>query len=103
MHLDITIEENGSLLSLKGRLDALSMEQFEQAVKSQIEEGSSSFTLDFAELVYISSGGLRVIMNTVKILEKQKRCLVIRNAQPNVYSIFVLTGFDKFIEIFQLA
>ncbi len=103
MQINVSTDESGSVISIKGRLDALSVVEFEQTIKSYVEEGSSSLTLDFAEVVYISSSGLRVIMNAVKLLEKQKRCLIIRNAQPNVYSIFVLTGFDKFIEISQLT
>ncbi len=101
MQITTTTEESGIRLSPSGRLDAMSMKQFEDCVEPYLAEGTNPVTLDFSELSYISSCGLRIIMNAVKKLNLQGRKLTIRNAQPNVYEIFVLTGFQNFIDISQ--
>lgn len=101
MIYNVEIEEKNVVLNVEGRLDALSMETFTKAMESCIQPGMESLTLDLDKVEYISSGGLRVIMNSVKNCQANQQKLRIIHVQPNVYSIFVLTGFQNFIEITQ--
>lgn len=50
------------VLSLEGRLDITTAPQLEQVGTSFIEEGAYNLALDFNDLAYISSAGLRVIL-----------------------------------------
>jgi hypothetical protein len=49
-----------------GRIDSATGPAFEKDVLRQIEEGKRRMLLDFAELVYISSAGLRVVLLAAK-------------------------------------
>ena len=54
-----------------------------------------SLILDFKNLEYISSAGLRVIMKVVK----QEKSVSVINVSPEVYDIFDVSGFTNFITV----
>ncbi len=54
--------------------------------------------LDFANLQFISSAGLRVILNAQKVMNEQGD-LVIKNAGPQILEVFEITGFSDFLKI----
>ena len=99
MNINVTNEENGVTLAIEGRLDALTMEQFGQTVEPYLTGECKDLTMDFQGVEYISSGGLRIIMNAVRKLQQSGGKLQIVKAQPNVYSLLELTGFNNFISI----
>lgn len=54
--------------------------------------------LDFANLQFISSAGLRVILNAQKVMN-EKGDLVIKNSGPQILEVFEITGFSDFLKI----
>ncbi len=85
-------------LSVEGRIDTLSSNELEDAIN--IEMGNfDSLIIDFADLDYISSAGLRVLIVTQKKLFQNKIPLVIKNANEDVKGVFKTTGFDNIINI----
>ena len=54
--------------------------------------------LDFADVSYISSAGLRVILKTRKVMSRQGD-MVVRNVKPEIYEVFEMTGFLDFLTI----
>jgi anti-anti-sigma factor len=57
------------ILALKGRLDSNTSSEFEKKLLGMVEQGGNRFILDFKELDYISSAGLRVLIKAVKELK----------------------------------
>lgn len=92
-------ESNGSSLTIKveGRLDTITAPKLEAELKSSIS-GMTELTFDFAELEYISSAGLRVLLSAQKVMKKQGN-MVVRNVNPTVMEIFEVTGFSDFLTI----
>ena len=60
--------------------------------------GARKMVLDFANLQFISSAGLRVILNAQKVMNEQGD-LVIKNAGPQILEVFEITGFSDFLKI----
>lgn len=58
-------KETALTLALSGRLDTTTAPQMEDAVKASLD-GIKDLTLDFTELTYVSSAGLRVLLSTQK-------------------------------------
>ena len=93
--LDIKKEANGSALKiiLDGRLDTTTCPSLEGALA-----GVTDLKFDFAKLSYISSAGLRVLLSSQKIMNKQGK-MVISNASAEVKEIFDVTGFSDILTI----
>ena len=92
--LNFTTRTDG-VIAFIGRLDAAQTEKA-NSVLSQI---TSSATLDFQELEYISSAGLGVLLSNQKRLKSQGNALKLINLNKFISDIFMYTGFDKLFEI----
>ncbi len=84
------------IVELKGRIDSMNAEQAKNEILDQLTGlGESEVILDAAELEYISSAGLRVILQ----LKKQYPDLRIENVNSEVYEILDMTGFTEIIPV----
>ncbi|MBQ9568083.1 MAG: STAS domain-containing protein [Lachnospiraceae bacterium] len=97
--LNIGNEKNGEKLTvtLEGRLDTTTAPELEESVKANIE-GVKELVFEINALEYISSAGLRVLLATQKIMNKQGN-MVVRNATEEVKEIFEVTGFYDILNI----
>jgi anti-sigma B factor antagonist len=85
------------VLTLTGRLDTVSSPLLEQKIK-QWGEDVREIILDFAELSYISSMGLRVLLHAKKEMKQEGRQLTIKNMGASIRDVFEMTGFLQFME-----
>ena len=90
---------NGSSLEIKlqGRLDTTTAPLLEKELSESLE-GITDLKLDFAELEYISSAGLRVLLSTQKQMNKQGN-MVLTNVSDEVNEVFDITGFSDILTI----
>ena len=97
--MKVTLDKNGSTLkvSVSGRLDTTTAPELEKTLGSQLE-GIESLTLDFAELAYISSAGLRVLLALQKIMNRQGQ-MVVTHVNDNIMEVFDVTGFVDMLTI----
>ena len=97
--LNIEKKSEGSNLSfaLSGRLDTTTAPDLEKEVKDNIE-GVEKLDFDFADLAYISSAGLRVLLSSQKIMNKQGD-MVVKNCSDEIKDIFEVTGFSDILTI----
>ena len=97
----MTIEKNlnGAELIVKvvGRLDTTTAPELEAALKESFE-GLEKLVLDFSELDYLSSAGLRVLLQSQKTMNKQGE-MVVRNVNETISEIFEVTGFSDILTI----
>ena len=89
--------ENGRLtIYLSGHIDSANAAQVETEINEVFDKGGfEALTVDCAELSYISSAGLRIILR----LRKSCADMVVENVSSEVYEIFDMTGFTEMIEI----
>jgi anti-anti-sigma factor len=88
------ISKSTVILTLFGRLDTANAPMLERKIK-QWEEDITEIILDFSGLEYISSMGLRVLLQAKKTLKKEGRQLVIKNMSSAIREVFEMTGFLK--------
>lgn len=98
--MEITKNYNGNELTLaiKGNVDTITSQELDEEIQEEIGK-FDSLTLDFTDLEYISSGGLRVLIATQKKLKPDNIPFVITNVNDNVSDIFRMSGFDKILKI----
>ncbi len=101
--MDIKEEKRGEvkIVSLRGRLDANATPGVEQRLLSLIDQGERRLVLDFSELSYISSMGLRVLVLLAKGLQKTKGRLALAALSNHVYEIFKIAGFTSIFSIYR--
>ena len=97
MKIDKTQNGTELMVALEGRLDTVTSPDLDAALGSL--EGVTKLTIDMEKLVYISSAGLRVLLNAQKNLEKAGSSMIIRNANEELKEIFEITGFDEILTI----
>jgi anti-sigma B factor antagonist len=96
------IEENQSginIYKLSGRLDSNTSQSFEKKIFQAIDDGSKSMIIDFKNLDYISSAGLRVILKATKALKREDGKMMLCDMQDYVKEVFEIAGFDSFLPI----
>ena len=100
--MDIVKNMEGEILTVKliGRLDTNASMEFEQEVEKSINSNSKNMILDFSELEYICSSGLRVIIQSAKKLKALQQELVLCSMEDYIQEVFEISGFDTFLKIF---
>ena len=97
----MTIEKNlnGTELNVKvsGRLDTTTAPELEATLNDSMS-GVTKLVLDFASLEYLSSAGLRVLLQAQKTMNKQGE-MVVRNINETISEIFEVTGFSDVLTI----
>ena len=97
----MTIEKNRNetelTVTLTGRLDTTTAPQLEAELKQNIS-GVEKLVLDFAGLEYLSSAGLRVLLQAQKVMNKQGE-MVLKHVNETINEIFEVTGFVDILTI----
>lgn len=99
MTIDAKREQGKILFKVKGRLDTVTAPELEQEFSEENLVDVTVITLDFTELEYISSAGLRVLLAGHKKMVKRHGKLVVQGANKEVREVFVVTGFDEMIAL----
>ena len=90
--------ENGTVtFALSGRLDTATAPELEQTLIASLD-GVRELTLDFSNLEYISSAGLRVLLGAQKTMNKQGT-MKITHVNASIMDIFEVTGFSDILTI----
>lgn len=83
------------VLTISGRMDAVTTPEYEKALAPLIAEGAKNFVIDFKELEYISSAGLRALLATAKQLKGAGGSLHFAHVTGTVKEVFEISGFGS--------
>lgn len=97
--MTIQKNRNGSVLTLAvaGRLETTTAPELEAVVKTELD-GVDSLVLDFSNLEYISSAGLRVLLTAQKAMNQQGE-MKVTGVNEIVGEVFEITGFSDILTI----
>jgi anti-anti-sigma factor len=99
MDIQLKKEANATVVTIIGRMDAVTAPEFEKVLKEQIAGGEARFVVDFKTLDYISSAGLRGILAIAKQLKGKGGLVCFANVEGTVKEVFDISGFGS---IFQM-
>ncbi len=89
LEIVITAEENhGKRISIAGSLDSNTAQQLQQSVDAEIDDSVATVILDFKDLNFLSSAGLRVIFKTKKTMDSSGGKFLLVNLQPQIKKVF---------------
>ncbi len=83
----------------KGRIDSANGPAFEKDVLEQIDAGNRRLLLDFGELQYISSAGLRIVLLAAKKMKTAGGKLALCSLNPQIAEVFEISGFARILDI----
>ena len=99
--MEVSAERRDAVLSVRveGRIDGANVRQFEESIRRAIEDSDRAVILDFEQLVYISSAGLRAVLMTAKSVWRRDIGFALCSPPDVVRAAFKTSGFDKIIAI----
>jgi anti-sigma B factor antagonist/stage II sporulation protein AA (anti-sigma F factor antagonist) len=103
MELEVKEHPTVNLIVLRGRIDHASSPQFSELLRPHLEpcaSGGKLLVLDFSDVDYISSAGLRVLMVTNRFVKNQGGLMGIAGFQAMVREVFAISRFDLLIPCF---
>jgi len=89
-----------SIIRASGKIDATTVGIFDTAVKSVSAQGAKKILIDLSSLIYINSGGLRVVLATAKTQKNSGGTFALSGLTPEVNKVFTLAGLNTILTIF---
>ena len=103
MSLEIDVTSNQASekrISMTGSLDSNTAPQLQETIDNEIDSNVQTFVLNFKQLEFLSSAGLRVIFKAKKLMGSQNGIFLLVNLQPQIKKVFdiikALDGMDVF-------
>ena len=98
--MEIKLQKNGTSLMVvvDGKIDTNTAVEFGQAVLDNLDN-INNLVLDFTNVSYISSMGLRMVLECQKKMKAQQGEMSLLNVQYAVMEVFDMTGFTKILKI----
>lgn len=100
MQITLTRQDSIAVLSIAGSVDSLTADQLTEALGEQLRAGHARLVVDFCEVYYTSSAGLRSLLGTLKDCRRQGGDLRMAAVQPAVLRVLSLSGFASIIKLF---
>ena len=100
MQITVKSANDVALVAIKGRLDTQTAPDAQAHLSQLMDGGDSKIVVDFAELDYISSAGLRILLVAAKQLKTADGELRICNLNDVVKEVFDISGFSTIFAVF---
>lgn len=98
----MTIEQRNegreATLLLEGRMDTTTAPELEKVLLPVLDE-YEEVVLDFENLAYVSSAGLRVLLAGQKKANKLRKDLIITHVNDVIMDVFEVTGFADILNL----
>ena len=99
MEISETQEGNITVIKVKGRLDVLSSKDMNQSLREVIDKGHYQILLDCSELDFVSSSGLRVLIQTAKQLRKLNGKIGLCTIKDHIYEVLEIAGIFSLLPV----
>lgn len=87
------------LVSVAGEVDISNVDALRDRIDLALEQPTAKITLDFANVSYIDSTGIGVLVGAAHHAAEHEKGFEVINAQPNVMRVAQLLGVDREIGI----
>lgn len=100
MNISTENVESVTVVRLEGNLDTNTSSQAQDRLNQLIEGGASKILVNFADVDFVSSAGLRILLATAKKLTGSGGNLRISNLNETVAEVFEISGFSTILNVF---
>jgi anti-sigma B factor antagonist len=101
--MDITVSKDGraSTVNMSGNFDIASSVPFDEQLTTLMDAGETRILLDFTQVSFIASTGLRMLLKTAQRVKDEGGLLHLCCINETVQEVFAMTGFDTILSIFE--
>ena len=101
MALEISSEitDEKAIIRIEGEVDVSNASELRDALDTALVDGAKEVEADFAEVAYIDSTGIGVLVGAAHRAQESGSVLVVANPQKNVERVFSLLGVDKDLNV----
>lgn len=100
MEISIKKHKRVAVLEASGRIDSSTASEFETALSEAMENGHKNLVLDLAKVDFLSSAGLRAMVNTRKSLQALGGGLSLARPSERVTETLEIAGLDVLFETY---
>lgn len=99
--MEIKLQKNNSslLVTVDGKIDTNTAVDFGQTIIDNLDDTVDNLVIDFAKVAYISSMGLRMLLECQKTMKAKNGDMKLMNVQYAVMEVLEMTGFVKILKI----
>ena len=100
--MEITMRDEGDtkIVMLNGKLDTNTTPAAEGEINTLLDAGVNKLLINFEQLSYISSSGLRLLLATAKRLKSSGGDIKVCSLNEMATEVFELSGFSSIIKVF---
>jgi len=98
MNINKTQDGEKITLALSGRLDTTTAPKLQEALIPEFDT-AKQVELDFSELAYVSSAGLRVLLMGEKSAKAEGASMILTNVSEEIMEVFEMTGFADILTV----
>ena len=100
MALNLTTKKEGSALAvaLEGELNTTTAPELKDLLDKSIPK-TDALSLDFAGCDFVSSAGLRVLLNTYKSMKAKNGTMELTSVGPSFKEVLNITGLDAVFDV----
>ena len=92
-------EGNTAVVTLSGRLDAVTAPAYRTELQKLVDAGANRVVVDFAALTYMSSAGVGELLVSSNLLRAKQGRMCLANVPKNVVSVFEMCGIKALVEM----
>lgn len=101
LEIEERTQRHVAVLTIRGRIDSKTSQEFEQRLRDTIRDTSPCLLLDMAGVEYITSAGMRALASAYKAISKLNRGdIAIANLRHDLADLFHLIGFDGLFTLY---
>ena len=100
MNIETQEKDGIAVVALEGNLDTNTVAEGEKHLFGLVEEGKSKILIDFGNLDFISSAGLRILLVTGKKMKGGGGELRICSLNEVVQEVFDISGFGTLLNVY---
>ncbi len=97
MDINVIVKDDVTVVYIGGKLDATTSTKLEQELAPIIDGINPMLILDFSDLTYISSAGLRILLKAAKQIKAKQGSFILCSMKDFIREVFDVSGFSSIL------
>lgn len=101
MNIETRKEGDLTIIKPEGRIDATALQEFSACIVKAVDSGSNKVLIDFTKTEYMSSAGIRSLMEGLRKVEEVNGTMAVCSPNANLRELFDVIRLDQVVKIYK--